>query len=262
MKVVIIGTGNVATILGRLLYSKGFQITTIVGRDYEQTKKLAHLLSADFELKLQNLKDEADCYMIAVSDSAIPIVAKQLNNFTNKLVFHTAGSVSMNTIGIVSSNIGVLWPIQSLRKEVSQIPEIPCVIDANNEDAYQQLLVFGRAISNTNISRAMDIERKKIHLAAVITSNFSNHLFTLVDNYCKVEKIPFDLLYPIIYETFNRMKTQNPATLQTGPAIRKDWETILEHERLLEKFPQILPLYHHFTRSIQSNAGLHSDELI
>ncbi len=254
MNVVIIGTGNVATILGRLLHFNGFQISKVVGRDIIQTKKLADLLMADCEVEIQNLNDEADCYMIAVSDAAIPLIAKQLKRFTDKLVFHTAGSVSLHSISLISSHIGVLWPLQSLRKEISQIPEIPCMIDANNEEAYRQLLVLAKAISKTNIGRATDLERKKLHLAAVITSNFSNHLFALVDYYCKTEKIPFNVLYPLINETFNRIQTQNPSKVQTGPAIRRDQETIREHEQLLEKFPQILNLYKQFTLSIQSKS--------
>ena len=54
-------------------------------------------------------------------------------NIHDKLVLHTAGSVSKDVLKNISYNYGVLYPLQSLRKESHEIPEIPFLVDGNND---------------------------------------------------------------------------------------------------------------------------------
>jgi predicted short-subunit dehydrogenase-like oxidoreductase (DUF2520 family) len=66
----------------------------------------------------------ANLYVIAVSDEAVAEVASQLI-VHNKLVVHTAGSVSKDVLKQASRNYGVLYPLQSLRKEMKDLPLTP-----------------------------------------------------------------------------------------------------------------------------------------
>jgi hypothetical protein len=98
----------------------------------------------------------------------------------------------------------------------------------------------------------MMITEKKIHLAAVITNNFTNHLFTLTHQFCKENQVSFDLLLPIIKETVCRLKFAEPSNWQTGPAIRNDNITISKHLEFLKDNKSLQNIYSTMTASIQS----------
>ena len=52
-----------------------------------------------------------------------------------------------------------------------------------------------------------DEERLKLHVAAVIVSNFTNHLYAIAEEFCTSEHVDFNLLKPLIMETANRIAT-------------------------------------------------------
>ena len=54
MKVVIIGSGNVAHILSRLMQSKGHTVCQIVSRNIQQGQQLAKELNASFSAIVQH----------------------------------------------------------------------------------------------------------------------------------------------------------------------------------------------------------------
>ena len=52
-----------------------------------------------------------------------------------------------------------------------------------------------------NVQEINSNQRKKIHLAAVIVNNFSNHMFCLGKRILEKEKLSFDILKPLISST-------------------------------------------------------------
>ena len=249
MNVVIIGTGNVATVLGKLIHSKGHRIVEVVGRNKNATQVLAKMFNSKVNTDFAAISDNADIYMIAVVDTAIESIAKMLT-LQNKLVIHTAGSVSINVLNSPNNKFGVLWPLQSLRKEMKHIPEIPFVIDANSEATYATLLAFTKTLTD-RVFRANDAKRIKLHLTAVMVSNFTNHLYALADDYCHKEVLDFKLFLPLIEETGNRVKNNAPKNVQTGPAVRRDDTTINNHLNLLKSYPSLQKLYQLMSDSIK-----------
>ena len=248
MKISIIGSGNVATVLGRLLKNKDVIIEEIISRDKNHALKLAEELNAAATDNLSNINRISDVYIIAVKDDAVEIISKQLN-LDNKIVVHTCGSIPINILSDASRNYGVLYPLQSLRKEINYLPVIPFLIDANNDYTRNTITKISSSISN-NVITANDEQRLQYHLSAVIVSNFTNHLFALTKEYCEVNNINFPILLPLIEETVNRMYNYNPAEMQTGPAIRNDKSTIEKHIALLNDFPQLKKIYQTMTNSI------------
>ena len=118
-----------------------------------------------------------------------------------------------------------------------------------------RLKKLARSISGEMVIRAGDEDRLKMHIAAVIVSNFTNHLYALAEKYCREEGISFASLYPLIIETANRVAGLSPEKTQTGPAIRHDDETLEKHIELLSRHPQLQKLYIQFTESIQKFKG-------
>ncbi len=250
MEIVIIGTGNTATTLGKLFKKHGHQILEVVGRSSAHTNNLAELLGARPEYEVENMTQQAGLYLIAVSDVAIDVISQDIH-LQDKLVVHAAGSVSKDVLRHSSNKYGVLYPIQSMRKEIEELPEIPLLIDANNETAKKELLKFAQTIS-THVQYADDLLRKKVHLAAVFVSNFPNYLYALTEEFCLEEKISFDLLLPLIHETTNRLNAHPAGTTLTGPAVREDFTTIDTHLRMLQDFPLMKTIYLAITQSIIS----------
>ena len=248
MKITIIGSGNVATVLGKLLKQQHYVIEQVVSRNKLNALKLAEEVNALVTNKLSDIIKTSDVYIIAVKDDSIETICNQLN-LDDKIIIHTAGSISINILKNSSKNYGVLYPLQSLRKELNYLPVIPFLIDANNNYTKNIITKIASSISR-NVIMVNDEQRLQYHLSAVIVSNFTNHLFALTKEYGEANNINFSLLLPLIEETVNRMKKYNPADLQTGPAIRNDQSTIKKHIDLLSNFPHLKSIYQTITSSI------------
>lgn len=110
---------------------------------------------------------------------------------------------------------------------------------------------LANSISSGKVAEAGDDARLKLHVAAVLVSNFTNHLYSLAEDYCHKEGLDFKQLLPLIEETALRIKNISPKKAQTGPAIRQDSETIHKHLDLLKPYPQLKNLYVLMTESIQ-----------
>ena len=249
MNISLIGSGNVATVLGRLLKKNGHVIVEIAGRNHSHAAALAMELCASVCDAPQHINQESDMYIIAVSDDAVSAVSSALS-LNEKIVVHTSGSVSADVLNHASKNVGVLYPLQSLRKDTNYFPSIPFLIDGNNKTTLETIRDIAGTISR-NVTEANDGMRLHYHLSAVAVSNFTNHLFALTKQYAVSNNIEFNLLLPLIEEIVNRLHHYEPAAMQTGPAARGDETTIKKHLALLEKFPQLKHIYEAMSQSIQ-----------
>jgi len=249
MQIVIIGTGNTATVLARKLKLAGHSIVQVYGRNAKAAAALAAELGADWCSEWNTITPQAELYIIAIADSALAGNDIHLK-LTDQLVVHTAGAVSMEVLKNISSSYGVLYPYQTLRKEIEQIPAIPFLIDGNTAKAKEQLLHIAESISS-KVGIAGDAARIKYHLCAVIANNFSNYLYTLTEAYCRKNELDFNNLLPLIDETAGRLHHSTPAAVQTGPAIRKDNTTINRHLQLLRDDTSLQKWYQLFSDEIQ-----------
>lgn len=250
MNVAIIGTGNVAFVLGGLIKNAGHTIAQVSGRN----KANAVLLAEDLNSKataIEEVSAEADIYIIAVSDKAIAETASQLK-VKDKIVVHTAGGVSADVLKPASENYGVLYPLQSIRKENTQLPVIPLLTDGCNDNVREQLFFFAQSLSSIT-GTANDEQRLALHIAAVFASNFSNYMYTLAKSFCDKEHVSFNYLLPLIEETALRLKYFPPEKMQTGPAIRGDMNTVNKHIAILEKYPDLKNIYKEMSENIMNS---------
>jgi len=249
-KIVIIGSGNVASHFARILIKKGHEIVQFVGRNKEALEQLSlkYLVSNITDFKLINRN--ADVYLICVNDDEIEKVAKQIN-LNDKLILHTSGSVSLKKIQNTSTNTGVLYPLQTFSKnDKVKWSKIPFLIEGSNKEAETMILHLANSFSKKVII-LNSIQREKMHLAAVMVNNFSNHLFTLANDFLEKEKIPhFKLLFPLLQQTIKKNKKIKPALAQTGPAKRNDKKVIANHLSILKKHPETSKIYTSISESI------------
>jgi len=254
-KIIMIGSGNVATILGRKILAAGHTILQVFGRRELHAKALANEFVCGYTSSWAGIDRDADLYIAALSDQALTEMAAQLT-LPGKFIVHTAGAVPMNILQTVSPRCGVLYPLQSLSTEVAAPVEIPLLLDAGNTQDLGLLDEFARTCSPL-VRRADDTTRLKLHVAAVFVNNFTNHLHVLTERYCREEGMDFRLLLPLIHETASRLEETSPQLLQTGPAARNDLETVKRHLSQLEPYPEMRNIYEIMTGSIQRLAERH-----
>ena len=250
MEVVLIGSGNVATILGRLIIQKGHTVKQVIGHTSQNAVLLAKTLSAEYA-SLTEITNRANIYIIAVKDHAVSLLADQLR-LPGKLVVHTSGALQKDILSKISDQFGVMWPLQSIRKEIDYLPEIPFLVDGNKESVIEDIVGFIHKLEQP-VTVANDTERAKMHIAAVFASNFVNHLYALAEDFALKEHLDYSLLLPLIKETANRLEHNSPAMVQTGPAIRGDIVTIEKHMRILESYPYLRKLYLRMSNSIMQS---------
>ncbi|WP_026916338.1 Rossmann-like and DUF2520 domain-containing protein [Christiangramia portivictoriae] len=249
IKVVILGAGNV----GIHLY-QSFKLTPevdVIQLFSRNPSRLDFIGNTTEVISDYEQLAEADIYILSVRDSAITEVAQNLKA-SKALVVHTSGSVAMEDLSMLD-NFGIFYPLQtfSKNKEVN-FSEIPLCIEANSEENLIKLKELGSLIS-TKVFEVNSEQRRALHLSAVIVNNFTNHLFTLAADYCNENELPFDILRPLIQETFEKIQDLPPYDAQTGPALRNDINTIETHLQMLNEDRQ--KIYKTLTDSIQKTHG-------
>ena len=248
MKVVIVGSGNVATVLGKKMKEQGVDILQVISQTYTNALELGTTLNVPATDNYAELNTHADIYILAVTDSIIATVAAQLPEL-NSIVVHTAGSVSMDILHGLFGQYGVIYPLQTLNRSVSTLPEVPVMIDGNTEAVKETLKNFAKTWTE-QVTVTNDQQRLTTHVAAVIVNNFTNHLMALTEDFCINEGINFSLLFPLINQTVNSLGTMPAALLQTGPAERGDISIIDKHLQLLNRYPSLRNLYLKLSESI------------
>ena len=249
MDVVIIGAGNVAHCFSHLLRLNGHNIKQVLSRNPEHARELAEKLNTVHASDFADIDYDADVYLLAVKDSAIADIADNLR-LGRRLIAHTAGAIALDALEKVSSNYGVIYPLQTIRKDDLGDKKIPLLIEGNQATVVNRLKALAGAISDVIIE--MDsAQRLKMHVAAVFSNNFPNFLITLCKKYCSEESLDFQLLHPLLAATFEQMTHSLAETRQTGPARRGDVETMAKHVEVLKDHPDLQALYHQLSESIQ-----------
>lgn len=250
MNITLIGSGNVATVLGRRFVRAGHRIVQVLSPRH--AKALAHELGAEPIDNAEQLQP-AELYLIAASDTAITGLAQTLR-LQNALVAHTAGSLPKNILTDVSSRYGVLYPLQSIRKEVEP-SEIPLLIDGNTQDVIEKLETLAQTITTT-VSRTTDQDRLFFHIGGVVVNNFPNYLYALTELYLQDKGLDWRMLLPLMTEMVARLYTESPTQMQTGPAIRGDEATLDKHKKLLEGYPELQGFYERFSVEIRHSLAI------
>ncbi len=260
-KVCILGSGNVAHHIGIALFTKGINIVQIVSRNIQTGSALAKKLDCDYTPSLENMSIQADCYLLFLPNQGIEEV---LSNWpseisTKAIIAHSSGSFKMEDLSKVSSNYGVFYPLQSIKKDIEiEIEKTPFLLDASNEDTYTSLAELASTISH-NSYHITDEQRKKLHLAAVFINNFSNAIYSAAYSYLDKENITLDPLQAIIEKTCKALVESHPDTLQTGPAFRGELALLHEHMDMLAPYPDHSAMYQSISNYIQNHFKVHED---
>ena len=249
-KIAIIGAGNVAYTLCKILKNKEIEPYCIFVRNPEKAAKMHEDLGvetvSDYEKVL-----ESDLSIIAVKDDAIADVSEHLLDYKG-LVVHTSGTKSSELLNRCM-RFGIFYPLQTMSKEREiSFDEIPLLIYANSPDDVEMLGRFAKQFSN-KVVFCDDEQRKAIHLAAVYVSNFTNVMLGIGDKLLKNNGLTLDLMKPLVMEMIQKSFEISPEKALTGPARRGDFATIEEHVKMLSDNSQEQGIYKMLTNYILEN---------
>lgn len=242
----IIGAGNMAFRLGIALAEAGHRIGKIWCRRPSEGEKLAKILSSygdrtQYFSELSALRN-SEIIIIAVSDNAIPEVAKQLSDTFDTerqrgevSVFHTSGATPIDALAPLSDkgiHCGVLYPMMTLsRGKNVNFSEVPLLLEQSDQLTMSQM---------EHIAQSLDCQyffcdsnkRLKMHCAAVFASNFINYTLSLA---FEIAGDKASYLIPTAIESVRKACLTHPDLTQTGPALRGDTATMEKHICLLQQ---------------------------
>lgn len=229
MDILLIGSGNVATHLFLQWQKNTDHNIYLMSRTKpeESWSKIKKYFSNFDDLKEKHF----DWTVIAVNDDAITeICAKTIST---EVIIHTSGSVGLEPFTEGNyRNYGVFYPLQTFTKTRSlDMTDVPFFIEGNNE--FTLSFLKERAMElGVDVHQISQEEKKKLHLAAVFVSNYTNYLRVIGKRLVGEEHFKF--LQPLMKETLQKSLDMGPEKAQTGPAKRKDLKTIQQHALLLE----------------------------
>ncbi len=249
MKIVFLGSGNVATHLALALKAADQQILQIWSRTMSNAQILANQVAAKATSDLAELDRTAELYLIAVNDGSVAELASSLSGL-EQVVAHTSGATSIDALANLN-HFGVFYPLQTFSKQKAlDLSDAPMCLEANSQATMEVLERAAKYISSATYKLSSD-QRKILHLSAVFACNFSNHLYHMGYSIMEQHGLDFAILKPLIMETARKVQIEIPKEVQTGPAVRNDEETMIKHVELLNDRPDLQKIYKTLSESIK-----------
>jgi predicted short-subunit dehydrogenase-like oxidoreductase (DUF2520 family) len=251
MKVVFIGSGNVATHMARAFRGAGHAVLQIWSATFRHAAVLAADVGAEPIETLSEISLEADLIVISVKDDAIADVVNQLGDFS-AIIVHTSGATPMDALASLK-HYGVLYPLQTFSKDKAlEFSQVPLCIEASDPESFAVIKELAESLSN-RVYRVDTAKRRILHLAAAFACNFVNQLYTLGNDLLAKNQLDFELLRPLILETAEKVQCLLPLEAQTGPAVRRDEKTLKSHLELLQGQSELTHIYQTLSDSIKKS---------
>ena len=248
MKVVVVGSGNVAESLAQAVAeAEGLHLVQIFARNEERGRKVAELAHTEWgntELA------KAELYLISVSDNAVAEVAKSLPIPKGAVVAHTAGCCTLDSL-IPHEHRAVFYPFQTFTAgRKVDFTKGYIFLEGATDHALKVVEEVAHALTS-NILPADSARRAIVHLSGVFACNFANAMYANAAEILAKEGLPFDIVAPVIEETAKKaVEVLNPTKTQTGPARRGDTQTLDRHRNMLADEPQRREIYDKISKDI------------
>lgn len=243
--IAIIGTGNVAWHLAPALENAGHTITEVYSRDLHRASKITERLYAtEPKDDLDFSESQAEIYLLAVSDHAIPDIADSIILPEGSILAHTSGSMPLQILAYSSASYtGIFYPLQSFSKSREiDFEDVPFLLESDDQAILQKLKSLAKTISpHQYIVKSKD--RQALHIAAVFASNFINHLLRISEDIMHRQGLDYEMLKPLIIEQVSKSLQLGAKSSQTGPAVRGDINTLDLHYQFLNYNDNIAEIY-------------------
>jgi predicted short-subunit dehydrogenase-like oxidoreductase (DUF2520 family) len=243
--VTLIGAGNLAWHLAQALDNTEYSVREVFSRNSQHALALVkRLYEAEVATSLDFSNSRSRIFIIAVADDAITLVASALQLPYGAIVVHTSGSQPLSVLfNIATPMVGVFYPLQTFSKEKKVDWEsTPIFVESQSSEVEKVLLQMGKALTK-NVFKIKSSDRKAMHVAAVVASNFTNHMLYIAKKIMQENNLNYDWLKPLIAETITKSLAIGPEKAQTGPAKRGDLEILDKHVEFLAEDESLMELY-------------------
>ncbi len=249
MKISIIGAGKAAWFLTDRLRQSGISIYQVYNRTIDRGQHFADHFQAEYIEDFRALDLDIDVLFFAISESQIAPLADQMNISTDTLNISLSGSLEINTLPL-SKCWAVFWPIYSLVHGAEMKSDIPLVLNLPKEEGLiERAQILANAISNNQY--LLDEKKRMVaHLAAVFANNFVNFLNKEMFTIMKEHEVDTAMILDIMESTLDQSIVKQNRTEITGPAARRDQNTMDQHMKILQNDPIIQKLYKNISQSI------------
>ncbi|MGN6398127.1 MAG: Rossmann-like and DUF2520 domain-containing protein [Mucilaginibacter sp.] len=252
MRITIIGSGNVATHMAAAFRNAGHRIVQVYSRNIQHASLLAYHVGAEAIDSLVQIDPEIDIFVISVKDDAIGGLTKALARY-EKTILHTSGATRLDVLLTYTDKAGVFYPLQTFSKTKElDFRTVPLCIEGADKSIERQLTELAQTVSN-NVYKVDSEQRRVLHLAAVFACNFPNYLYSAAQHLLAASGMQFEMLRPLILETAEKVQTNLPEQVQTGPAVRNDEDTMQAHMHMLENEPELKQIYRLLSQEIIKN---------
>ena len=250
MNICIIGSGNIAwAFTSAFSKCKGLSVSNYA-RNRSQLSRLCKKYNTIILGDYKEIPFHTDLVIVCVNDDSIAEVCDQLSSQLKCPVAHTSGSMSIDMMNISKARRACIYPLQSIRigKEVD-FSTVPICLTSHQLKTQQLIKKVALNLSQ-KLHIIKDADKPKIHICAVLMNNFVNHLAVLSKSYMDKHHLPYEILLPLIEETYRKTGVPPLDLRQTGPAARNDQKLIKKHLIMLEEEKQIQKIYKVITESI------------
>ena len=248
--ILIVGAGNVAWHLGKAFKNAGLPIAQVWSRQILHAEELANEISVKATDDVEEVNRFNGVIVFCIPDHAIPDFTSRLEN-SDSIYIHTSGSLNISVFEKRLIHRGVFYPLQTFRKNkpYREFKDIPVLIESSTSQVDSMLHFWASAIQS-KVYEIDSFQRMKIHVAAVFACNFSNHMVSISRQIIEENNHDYEMLRPLLTETLTNILKFDTREIQTGPAIRKDMDTIDKHSESLAEHPEWADLYSLISKSI------------
>lgn len=244
-----IGAGALGSHLTVALKKTGQQVVQIISRSAREGQALANEVDAIYSKCPEDIIDSVTHIILTLPDQAINEVLPRLPK-RKSVIIHTSGSFPMSDLGMNGPDFGVLYPLQTFSKDfVPTWEKIPFFLEASSKEIESDLLELVGELGASGILLNSE-RRKKLHLAAVFASNFTNYMQGRAQKLINEIGLSDDLIRPLVVETIRKAYDLGAKDAQTGPARRGDHDTIKKHLDLLSCCAMDKDIYRILSNSI------------
>lgn len=265
MRIGIIGAGKVGTAIGHVMRKNGLHIQAVSDIRQDSLDGARGYLGEECLYTHDNNEVVRMSEVIAVTtqDRQIKKVAEEIyaNNIPieGKLFFHTSGAHPSSLLKPLDERgaiVGSLHPLQTFPDVDRAIEVLPTtyVFIEGSASALKTLEFLGKTIGY----RAVVIEGSQkvlYHLSAVFVCNLLCALLYSAEGVMDKVGIELEPFYPIINATLKNIEKKGPLMSLTGPVIRGDADTILDHLRAMSGMEAQRAIYKALSRVALDMAG-------
>ncbi len=228
-KIAFVGGGNIAWSLIYNMVKSGFNNLYLITRNIEKRSRFQKAYSTlKVSDNLSSIISETDILFLTVPDDEIENVVANIP-LSSSLIVHCSGSTSIDIFNSWRGASAVFYPMQTFTIGTPIfMKEVPIFLEGSGSK-YQMLKKIAALMSNW-IYEISSSQRLKLHLGAVMVSNFFNLLLTITQKESLTDdNLDLNVFNPLIKEQLRKALDLGPTNSQTGPAIRGDVGVIRKH---------------------------------